>query len=274
MKCPICGNISESYERAFLKCRFCGLIFSRKPVFYPAADYQEKAKKEIYFKSRRKIFSKILEMLEWRKRFGKKLLDIGCAYGDFLEMAGESGWEAEGVEIDRKMVCRAEKRGFRIYSEPVEKLNIGGEYSAVTILEVLCLSEDPVSMAGKVYGILKPKGLLIAREFNALFHFGIAFRAMKAFNFLGIKPAISHNYNFTPRSIKILLSNAGFEDIKIRNSMPTSGDPYGTGGFFGGILTGMIKKAYFAFSQIVYFVTFRKVLISSALLITAEKGEK
>lgn len=39
-----------------------------------------------------------------------KILDVGCAYGFFLEAADEAGWDAYGIDISRHAVERAEER--------------------------------------------------------------------------------------------------------------------------------------------------------------------
>ena len=80
-----------------------------------------------------------------------------------------------------------------------------------------------------------------------------------------------HNFNFRAASLRALLGGAGFRDIKIRNSRPTEGDPYRTGGPLGRGLTGRLKFLYYYLSEAVYFAFFGRVFTGSSLIATAKK---
>jgi glycosyltransferase involved in cell wall biosynthesis/SAM-dependent methyltransferase len=63
------------------------------------------------------VFSEILNNLEQNLK-GRRLLDIGCAYGMHLEVAADRGWEVTGIEISDHARAEAQRRlqgRFKIY---------------------------------------------------------------------------------------------------------------------------------------------------------------
>jgi hypothetical protein len=68
-----------------------------------------------------------------------------------------------------------------------------------------------------------------------------------------------------------MLTSAGFRDIKISNSLPTTGDPYGTGGKLGAALTGLVKVLYYYMAQSLYFASFGRLFAGSSFIVQAEK---
>lgn len=38
------------------------------------------------------------------------VLDFGCGYGDFARHLNDSGWECDGVEVDKKANLESQKR--------------------------------------------------------------------------------------------------------------------------------------------------------------------
>ena len=96
---------------------------------------------------------------------GTKLLDVGCAEGHFLNLAGKAGYEVTGldfnpvsVEIARKLLGVS-----TVYQYSVEELGDrfpGTQFDAVTIFEVLEHTADPYQTVRSIYKLLKPGGQL------------------------------------------------------------------------------------------------------------------
>lgn len=181
--------------------------------------------------------------------------------------------EGEGVEIDPALAVKALANGFEVHPKPVEEAGLeAGSRDAVTVFDVFALMADPVAAAGELLKLLRPGGVIYIRDFNAAFHLSL-YRLDKTglFRLLGARPYIIHNFNFKAKTLRFLLESAGFRDIKIRNSRPTSGDPYRTGGRLGGFLTGALKVLYYWLAQAVWLVTFGRVYAGSSLIVTARK---
>lgn len=269
-KCPACGAREISPFRPDMsRCPVCGLVRLLKP-YSGSPVYEEGMEKDIYGGGKFALFERSLRALACGFPSRGKLLDVGSAYGVFMGMAKNDGWNVEGIEIDSKMSLSAEAAGFKVYNRPLEELALpDASYDVVTIFEVLCLMEDPFKAVSGISRALKPGGLLYIREFNGAFH--MALEGRRIFEVLGVRPAVTHNFNFTAESLRRMLALAGFRNIKITNSRPTAGDPYGTGGRMGAALTGAAKILYYYAAQLGYHASFGRLLAGSSFIVEAEK---
>jgi 2-polyprenyl-3-methyl-5-hydroxy-6-metoxy-1,4-benzoquinol methylase len=267
--CPICGGEALKWKYGFKQCNVCGIVyFSEKGKLSPAPSYKQLNENQIYFSSHINMFSRWLEELEKICGSGKKLLDIGCAYGDFIKLALSRGWTAEGVEISPEMASHCKSLGLKVYDKDVLELNLAaGSYDVITMWGVLSLVREPQPELSEVFRILKPGGLVLVRDCNFLFHkLAVSLQNTGFWKLFNARPGILHNWNFTPKSLKFLLKKTGFENIKIINSRPTTGDPYATGGSLGSGFVSVFKNLYCFVSMMVYFISFRRLLISPSLI--------
>jgi len=111
---------------------------------------------------------------------GSTLLDVGCAEGQFLQLAAKSGFEVTGLdfnpaslEIARKLpdvsevyLCSVEELGERL---------CGKQYDVVTTFEVLEHTADPFQTVLSIHRLLKPGGRLFLsvpgnRRWPGFFH--------------------------------------------------------------------------------------------------------
>ena len=91
-----------------------------------------------------------------------KLLDIGCATGEFLCAGHSDGLECEGLEPSAWSGEIARKRGFRVHGELLETFAAKhrSEYDVVTLWGVIEHFSDPITEVARIQQILKPGGLL------------------------------------------------------------------------------------------------------------------
>lgn len=271
--CPICKGNAIEWKYGFKQCGVCGIVyFSEKAELSTAPGRDETHEKKIYHYSKERIFSRCLDILE-TDAGGRNLLDIGCAYGDFIKIALSRGWSAEGIEISLEMARHCRSSGFQVYDKDILQLNLdAGSYDIVTMWSVLSLVPEPLTELAEIFRILKPQGMVLIREYNFLFH-KPALTLQNGFflKLFGARPGILHNWNWTPKSLEFLLKKTGFENVKIINSGLTTGDPYVTGGRLGSGFVSAFKHLYYLVSQIVYFVSFRRLLISPSLIAIARK---
>lgn len=101
-----------------------------------------------------------------RYRARGRLLDVGCATGQFLaEMAQYPSWQVTGVEPSESAVEFAR----RAYSFPMHHGDLlsarfpGGAFDVVTLWDVFEHLHDPLTMLTEVRRILTPEGVLILR---------------------------------------------------------------------------------------------------------------
>lgn len=268
--CPACGA-AEAAGRGLLRCPVCGLVFREEKHFGDPV-YADGLEEGIYGDAKAGLFSTALDFLGAGRAPGR-LLDIGCASGVFLKAAAGRGWKAEGVELSAGLADKAAVRGFAVARVSVEKAGLqGGAYDAVTVFEVFCLMDDPAAAAAEIARLLRPGGAVYIREFNAAFHLPLyRLELAGVFAPFGLKPSVIHNFNFTARSLRAMLERAGLRQVRVRNSPPTSGDPYRTGGKLGGFLTAGLKFLYYMLAEALYYLSFGRVLAGSSLIAVARK---
>ncbi|NEU74134.1 methyltransferase domain-containing protein [Hassallia byssoidea VB512170] len=114
-------------------------------------------------------FYLVLEILDGilDKEQGRKLLDIGCSFGDFVHKAVQRGWDAYGVDISSKAVKRAnpDVRDRIICSDvnkPNEALDRQAPFDLITawdFWEHIYESDLDQLMAG-LFKLLRPGGVI------------------------------------------------------------------------------------------------------------------
>ena len=210
---------NELYKFDIVQCRNCGLIYTnpkaKGDIFGNLAGGSARsdakiANKPIYDHGTAAIrhhFSDLTHL---------DVLDIGSAYGNFLEYAQQQlGWNAEGVDINPRLVAEARQRGFTVHEGHLEELNLPpNSYDLVTMWDVIEHLDDPKSFLVTILALLKPGGLLFFHTGNAKFQITKAQVLSKVFPNKGpwIIP-FQHIYHFDPDSGQALASVAGFEPV-------------------------------------------------------------
>src|SRR6266704_338973 len=101
-----------------VRCRSCTHVFC-SPVPKNIYKNYEDVVDEEYLRHRitRELTARaVLNVIKKYVPSGK-LLDVGCATGDFLSQAKKLGYAAEGLELSRWSSEIAKKRGLKIYRE-------------------------------------------------------------------------------------------------------------------------------------------------------------
>lgn len=192
MKCKICGcpssridlfltNIKSKLDNRlyhYFKCSICKTIFLnplpksnwRKNVYNNPSYYMSWEKeKEKNLKVRRDNDSKKVKVFKIKTGDlkGKRILDLGCAFGTFLELVDKDFKELYGVEysdfaikhMDKKKI-KASKTFFGKYPPNF--------FDVVTMWDVIEHTPDPKSYITEIYRILKKGGYLVLTTPNSL----------------------------------------------------------------------------------------------------------
>jgi 2-polyprenyl-3-methyl-5-hydroxy-6-metoxy-1,4-benzoquinol methylase len=137
---------------------------------------------------------------------GAKLLDIGCAYGDFPHLMQTRGWLAEGVEPYCKTLRFPE---IRVYSSDFLNLSLSEEsYDVITAWAVLEHTHDPMAYFMKVAKLLKRGGIFVFLVTN--------FESISS-KYLFREDIPRHLYFFSRKTISAYAQNTGFECLKFIN---------------------------------------------------------
>ncbi|UCC68519.1 MAG: class I SAM-dependent methyltransferase, partial [Armatimonadota bacterium] len=145
---------------------------------------------------------------------GRRLLDVGCGLGEFLEAARQAGWEAEGLDIS-EAACRvaSERTGC-----PTRACELGPDtyapssFDAVAAIDLLEHLPDPRATLGHIRTILKPDAVLVVVTPNLN---GLSTRLFGAANYAldASSAGPGHVQFFSPRSLGSLLQLTGFEVV-------------------------------------------------------------
>lgn len=128
-------------------------------------------KKYKYGKKRKAIQRHYFEVLSWAEDevggilegWGRRALDVGCAYGFVVELLSRLGYEAVGVDVS----SYAARRGKGVVQADAEHLPFRGEtFDLVTCFAVLEHLFDPGKALKEIYRVLKPGGVLVATTPN------------------------------------------------------------------------------------------------------------
>ena len=187
--CNLCGSNRQTtiYEmpdaRYFpdeyftvVACDQCGLGFvNPRPTlaeihkYYPAEYYQWGGTDSFrrYLARRFTTQAGFLKGLEARSG-PRKLLDVGCANGEFPRFMMARGWDVEGVEVSEVSERISD---FRVYSEEFQNIPVNEPtYDAVTAWSVLEHVHNPMAYFRKASEVTKAGGLLVFQvpNFNSL----------------------------------------------------------------------------------------------------------
>ena len=217
--CDLCGStlhaaVYQMPDRRYhlgelftvVQCTACGLAFvNPRPRFeamakYYPPDYYEKgfAQNPKYHHKRYAREAAYLREIEERSGPGR-LLDIGCANGDFPRFMAERGWTVEGVEVS---AASSPIRDFVVYSEPFPEIPVDTpSYDAVTAWAVLEHVHHPMDYFRKAASVLKPGGIFVflVPNFDSL-----------ASRHLFCEDVPRHLFFFTRRTVGQYLQATGF----------------------------------------------------------------
>jgi 2-polyprenyl-3-methyl-5-hydroxy-6-metoxy-1,4-benzoquinol methylase len=148
------------------------------------------------------------------KRVGR-LLDVGCSNGAYLAAMRDIGWEVEGVEFDSDAVGYARHfHSLKVTQGDLEdalRQLPESDFDVVTMWHVLEHSFDPAAALRLIHRVLKPGGVLMLEVPN--------FAALSASLFRRCWYPMDvprHLYQFTPATIKTMLTKARFHDIRVK----------------------------------------------------------
>jgi SAM-dependent methyltransferase len=220
--CPVCGSAHSKFffnndYLDYAQCTDCSLVFMNPAPAPSQIDDGFKGDDELlmeYFRIRsrnRRIVSekpepeqddKLSDIYRWKK--SGRLIDIGCAFGDFLIKASHF-YSVEGLEVN-PLTAEIASRDFIVHQHYLQAASLGKVYDIVTLHQILYGVPDPVGLFSEIYKILKPDGILYVNTPNA-----------DSFAMRLYKGKTNHLYGYTTqnvfskKSIEVLAAKTGFK---------------------------------------------------------------
>lgn len=146
----------------------------------------------------------------------KRVLDVGCAAGDFAEVLAGRGCMVTGIEIDPEAARQAERYCERVLVGDVEHLDVEseldeGSFDVVIFGDVLEHLKNPLMTLKRLKPALRPEGYAVASIPNVA-HGSIRLALLRGrfrYRSLGLLDE-THLRFFTRESVEQLFEDAGF----------------------------------------------------------------
>jgi 2-polyprenyl-3-methyl-5-hydroxy-6-metoxy-1,4-benzoquinol methylase len=147
---------------------------------------------------------------------GKRLLDVGCATGFFMEAAADAGFDVRGVEFSTVAIslARPDIRE-RIVRGDVNELlrNETKKFDVVTAFDIIEHVQNPANFLQELREILRPGGVLAISSPDT----GHVLRYLMGSKWPMLQP-LQHTVLFSRRSIAALLERSGFQDVQVETA--------------------------------------------------------
>ena len=210
-----------------VRCRQCGLLYlNPRPAPQEIKDYypEEYGPYTVTPQDEPSWITRLDQSYGYWKRArivsrarpqGGRILDVGCAMGNFLHMMTRLGpWETYGLDIDEQATGYAQDR-YRVCSFTGELTDAGypdSYFDVVTMWDVMEHLHDPTAALAEVHRILKPDGLFLARVPN------VATWDARLFGpyWVGYD-APRHLYIYSPATLTAFLHKTGFRVDRMRS---------------------------------------------------------
>ena len=216
--CPVCDHHQfhplEEYEKNHLHtCDSCSFVFADvipDPEEMEAFYNSEYDLTSYFSPITKKRYHDILNTLEKYRRTNK-LLDVGCGYGFFLEVAKEKGWEVQGIEYNQKCIDACRRKEIDVLQGDLRDLALEeNSFDVVVCIELIEHLSFPKMFLQEVRKLLRSGGAvyLSTPNFNSL-----ARLRLKAVSNVIDYP--NHLGYFTVRTLRRLFRDQQFETQSI-----------------------------------------------------------
>jgi SAM-dependent methyltransferase len=220
LACPACGTVTAHrflYAKngcEILQCAVCGLGRSEAVTFDPSAYYTKG-----YFSGAeadgyadyvgaepvlRREFARTVDFIRRHRPTGR-LLEVGCAYGFFLQEAKQY-FDVSGIELSNDAAAHCRRLGLPVATGIADPINLSprSPYDVIVLLDVIEHLPQPHETLALLARHLAPGGLIVVTtgDFGSL-----AARALKSAWRLMTPP--QHLWFFTAGSMERMAHGAG-----------------------------------------------------------------
>ena len=226
MNCSICNaGMNRGLEHWHFVCKSCSFEASNlKPeinIDETHARIDEASRFDALTALRIENFAHILTRLKKHLPPPATILDVGCAYGWFLQSAKDAEYEPYGIEPENQIASDADKKHGHVRSGFFPDILASEEkFNAIIFNDVFEHLPDIRASARSIYDHLNSGGIAIINGPNRN---GFFYRVSRALRMAGWKMpffrmwqhgfASPHISYFTPDDLAALYQQAGFEEI-------------------------------------------------------------
>ena len=222
--CLICQSNDHSLWQpcapfCYVKCNQCGLIYlsprENKEIFENELKDRERPA------SHKRCPARVRRGVKWQLKFvkqyarGGKLLDVGCADGDFLKEASKHGFEVAGIEITKCFASQAKEQGINIIGNDIFQADLAREtFDIITMWDTIEHLYQPLETVQKLCVLLRKGGWLFIFTPNIEGVSALLFGK----DWQNIHPE-GHLLLFSPKTLGALVEKTG---LTVKNSRTTN----------------------------------------------------
>lgn len=216
--CGAAGSFSPHWPALSIgRCGECGLLTADVGAIDPARLYDERyfvdGEYRNYAEDEAEIRGNFRRMLRRLRRYapGPRLLEIGSAYGFFLETALPEFPEATGIEVSAAASAAARARGLDVVTGDVLSMDRPpprAPFDVVCLWDTIEHLERPGDVVARAAGWLRPGGLLALTTGDA----GSLVARVRGRRWRLVHPP-THVHYFDRRSLTALAARAGIDRI-------------------------------------------------------------
>lgn len=151
-------EVGKSYR--FVRCCDCGHVYASPRLrdmykyYVDNVDSAYLANAPLRVATARRVLEKIRQLQP-----GGRLIDVGCATGDFLAVAREY-YDVEGLELSSWARAEAERKGLKVRAELIADMTERDAFDVATLWGVVEHLEYPLDEMQRLNRVLKPGGLI------------------------------------------------------------------------------------------------------------------
>lgn len=235
-KCPLCNCFdcrltAKISNTDILWCESCGIIFSvRNNKFIPSGDhfgiYDLEKYISYYMEFRKNTFKKHLAIIENLSN-KSTILDVGCSFGWFLNLAKDSGWKAYGVDPSAEISSIA-KHTYDLdilFGDIKTSLKFNTSFQVITLWNVLEHISNPIDTINFLRERMTEGGLMVISVPNirglfarlAFISYRISFGRFKFAleQLYQVNNPYMHLFYFSKKTLASILQKCGFQVVKV-----------------------------------------------------------
>ncbi len=209
-----CTHAGYGHHAQIVQCRHCGLVYAnpRWPVDV-VLDAYTAVEDETYVEERQGRELTFRHHLRHLERFtgpaeGRALLDVGAYIGVFVEVAAQSGWQAQGVEPSSWAAAAAQRRGLNVCQGTLETVALPeASFDVITLWDVIEHFADPAAELARARRLLRPGGWLLVHTMDI--DAPVARLMGRRWPWL----MDMHLYYFTRRTLREMVAAQGFDVV-------------------------------------------------------------
>ena len=219
--CPCCeGATWESRWPGFVICRSCGMMTVETRF---RAEEIDSLYGEDYFRGReyvdyfadkpaqQKTLARHLAIVRRHVPPGGRLLEIGCAYGYFLELIAQDYPHSVGLDVSEAAVAHARSQGLDARRGDLLETALPGLFDAVCLWDTLEHLLRPAETIRRAASLLRPGGYL----FLSTGDFGSLLARVQGLRWRQIHPP-THLFYFTRPALRALVRRLGMGTVRFR----------------------------------------------------------